>query len=122
MANEPVLGTTLIGAVALVKNGENQYVPKRLTADDSYDPPRLLVHTLGTMNMGLGSVYTEAMSYNGNLIEYHGWAAPGASKAAAVWAVVKYTYSGNLITDITWAGGLASFNQVWNDRASLSYS
>jgi len=122
MANEPIHSSTFIAGVAPNKNGEEQYIPVRITVDTSYDPPRLLVHSLGTVNTGLGNVYTQQMAYTGNLITYQGWAAPGTATSAAGWAIVLYTYSGNLLTGITWAGGAAAFNQVWDDRASLSYS
>ena len=54
---------------------------------------------------------------------YIGKAFKGNSdKAQPVWQIRKLTYSGQNVTDIQWAGGDDAFNQVWDDRASLSYS
>ena len=122
MANEPVIGSQIIAAVRPDKNSDGEYVPLRIVVDDTYDPPRLLIHVIGTLNTGLSGVYTEAFAYDGNNVEYHGWATPGSAKSAAVWAIVKFTYSGLLITDIQWAGGAATFDQVWDNRASLGFS
>lgn len=122
MANEPIYDSRFIAGVAPEKNVNGVYVPLRIVVDDNYDPPRLLVHILGTVNQGLTGVYTEAFDYTGDSVTYHGWATPGTAKSAAAWAIVKFTYSGSNVTDIQWAGGSASFNQVWDNRASLGYS
>ncbi len=58
---------------------------------------------------------------NGNVI-YAGKAAPGSAKSAAVWQIKNFLYSGSNVTDILWADGNASFDNIWDSRASLSYS
>ena len=66
---------------------------------------------------------TQAIAYDGsNQTEYIGYALPGSSKAAPIWLIKKLTYSGSLVTDIQFAGGEAKFNQIWDDRAGLSFS
>ncbi len=123
MANEPVRDSRFIAGVAPEKNSDGMYVPLRIVVDDSYDPPRLLAHVLGNLNNALPGVYTEAYAYDASSnLEYLGWAAPGSSKAAAVWAIVKYTYTGATITDKQWAGGAATFDQIWDNRTGLTYS
>jgi YD repeat-containing protein len=59
---------------------------------------------------------------SGNLI-YYGRAAIGSATSSAVWAIRKLTYdvSGNLLT-IQWANGNANYVNVWDNRASYSYS
>jgi YD repeat-containing protein len=54
---------------------------------------------------------------------YVGYAAPGTADSAAGWMICKYTYdsSGN-VTAARFAGGAADYDQVWDDRASLSYA
>ncbi len=52
---------------------------------------------------------------------YIGRAAPGASPSSAVWQITKIVFSG-AFTDELLAGGSEAFNQIWNDRTSLSYS
>lgn len=51
-----------------------------------------------------------------------GLAEPGTAKSADSWQIRKITYSGFAVTDIQFAGGTNNFDQVWNDRSSLSYS
>jgi hypothetical protein len=57
----------------------------------------------------------------GSGVTYVGNAAAGASVAAAVWQIKKIVELNGDIT-ITWADGNGQFDNVWNDRASLSYS
>lgn len=52
---------------------------------------------------------------------YHGWAAIGTSAAAASWKICKVVLTGDDAVT-TWADGDADYDNVWNDRASLSYS
>ena len=54
---------------------------------------------------------------------YEGYAAPGTATSAAAWQIVKHTYDGsdNRLTT-KFAGGTNDYNQVWDNRASLSYS
>jgi hypothetical protein len=53
-------------------------------------------------------------------IIYIGKAAIGSSTASAVWQITKLDTSSGLIK--TWADSDSSFNNVWDNRASLSYS
>ena len=142
MANEPVRGSNIIAAVKPTLDANGEIVPVRLTADDSYTPPRLVVElpdrtlrALGVVTIGAGTsvfgiadtgipAYTEAFAYvaGTSKVEYHGWAAPGSSKASLVWAIQKLTYSGDDITDLQWADGVKTFTKVWNDRATYTYS
>lgn len=54
---------------------------------------------------------------------YVGWALPGTADSAAAWLIAKITYdgSGNFLT-LRYANGVLQYNQVWNDRAALSYA
>lgn len=54
---------------------------------------------------------------------YVGIAAPGTATSAANWQIKKMTYdSNNNVTAVQYGGGTASFNQIWDNRASLTYS
>lgn len=67
--------------------------------------------------------YSVAVEYNGDgNVLYFGRALPGSAKSSAVWQVRKFTYSGQNLTDVQWADGNTKYDNVWNDRASLSYS
>lgn len=53
---------------------------------------------------------------------YKGEAVPGSSLAAAVWRVQKITVAVDGDVSIQWADGNDSFDNIWNNRASLIYS
>lgn len=52
---------------------------------------------------------------------YIGKAEPGSVEGNAVWQIQRLTVSGT-ITSVEWAGGIDAFDNVWDQRASLSYS
>ena len=64
-----------------------------------------------------------AMAYdsNGN-VEYIGKTTPGTSKATAGWQIKKFSYTGSNVTDIQYSDGDIEFDNIWNNRESLSYS
>ena len=64
-----------------------------------------------------------AAAYDGgdNLV-YLGRAVPGSAKGDAVWQISKFIYSGSNLTDVQWADGDQNYDNVWDNRASLSYS
>jgi hypothetical protein len=72
----------------------------------------------------LDAGYTQSFDYdgNGNAI-YQGWTVPyTANKASALWRICRFTYDGNnRVTDIQWADGNEMFDNVWNNRVSLTY-
>lgn len=51
---------------------------------------------------------------------YVGKAPVGSAASDAVWQIMKMVESAG-VTTITWADGDTVFNNVWNDRASLTY-
>ena|SRR3990167_745987 len=67
---------------------------------------------------------TTVLDYDGsNNLIYSGLASPGSSKAVAVWQIKKYTYDGSSnLTDIQYADGNLEYDNIWNNRASGSYS
>ncbi len=60
---------------------------------------------------------------SGATIIYEGYASPGTAVSAAAWQICKHTYDGsnNRLTT-KFAGGTNDYNQVWDNRAALSYS
>jgi len=54
-------------------------------------------------------------------VSYYGWAQIGSATSSAVWRIMKKTIS-STITTYTWADGNTSFDNIWDNRASLSYS
>lgn len=54
-------------------------------------------------------------------ITYVGEADPGSLTANPVWRVKRITDDGSEFTTVQWAG-TGVFDQIWDDRASLTYS
>lgn len=52
---------------------------------------------------------------------YVGKAVIGTGTSAATWQVMQVTTAG-VITTIAWADGDSGFDNIWDNRASLSYS
>jgi hypothetical protein len=61
------------------------------------------------------------MQYSGGNPLYVGKAVPGTLSSAAAWQIQRLTYTGDDLTLLEWADD-GKFTQVWDDRASLSYS
>lgn len=53
---------------------------------------------------------------------YVGKAPVGSSTSTACWQIFRLTNSATASIIIEWADGDDLFNNVWNDRATLSYS
>ncbi len=81
------------------------------------------VDSAGNVILTPETTFTQALDNNTNgQPDFIGFAAPGSDKSAAAWQIRKITYSGVFPTDIQFADGDALFNNVWNNRAGLSYS
>jgi YD repeat-containing protein len=82
------------------------------------------VRTYDTAMIELNRNYTQLIEYdgNGNAI-YIGGALPGTAQASTGWQIKRLSYdgSGNM-TAMEWADGDDNYDNVWGDRASLSYS
>ena len=53
---------------------------------------------------------------------YQGWAVIGSGEAEAVWLISKLIYVGGVFSERRWADGEGTFNKIWNDRDTYSYS
>lgn len=71
---------------------------------------------------GAGTVdYKQYVDVVSASVTYIGFADPGSNDASAVWKIKKIITTGEDI-EIVWADGNTNFDNVWNDRASLTYS
>ena len=52
---------------------------------------------------------------------YYGFADVGSLDASAVWRIFRETKSGS-VTSFTYADGDSNFDNIWDNRVSLSYS
>jgi hypothetical protein len=66
------------------------------------------------------NIRTEFDTTDGSVI-YCGWAERGSLTSAAKWRIKRITISGSLIS-MSWADGNINFDNIWNNRASLTYS
>lgn len=53
---------------------------------------------------------------------YIGYAQPGSLTSQNVWFIHRFQYSGGFLVRRQFANGRLSYDQVWDDRAALSYS
>lgn len=66
--------------------------------------------------------YKQLIAYNdNNQTLYVGLAAPGARESQAVWQIKKWTWEGTNLVSIKFADGNTAFDNIWDNRATLSY-
>ena len=75
------------------------------------------VKTVDQVNLAFRQSYDS----NGRL-EYYGESKPGSVTSDYVWRISKRTYSGNKLSGLLWAEGNTKFDNIWDNRAALSYS
>lgn len=72
-------------------------------------------------NFNLFGGYISLVDEASSTVTYLGKAVPSSITSAAVWQIQRISVSGT-ITAIELADGNAKFDNIWNNRASLSYS
>ena len=82
----------------------------------------LQVQHVATMNArpAVAELYMADYDGSGNLI-YEGWADPGTATSAALWVIKRYVFTGSNLTSYSFADGNASADNIWDNRASLTY-
>ena len=68
-----------------------------------------------------GTAYAIIYQQVNSTLAYLGYAVPGSLTSSPVWAIEKLVFAGGGAT-ITWANGSSSATNIWDNRASLSYS
>jgi len=83
----------------------------------------------GLQNLILGQASSDSLlsvrlDYDSDgLLIFRGRAASGRLSSEAKWQIQQFSYdSSSLLISILWANGSGKFNQIWDNRASLSYS
>lgn len=82
------------------------------------------VHIVAS-DIALGTVVEYATLYDQNVAgteAYVGAALPGTLTSAASWRIKKLVFGSDGDVTTTFADGNSSFDNVWNNRASLTYS
>jgi hypothetical protein len=88
----------------------------KVKADILDDPLEVSV----VADVGGSPTYATRLDEASATVTYVGKADIGSATASALWQIQKIDTSSGLV--ITWADGDALFDNVWNDRASLSYT
>lgn len=85
----------------------------------------LSVNTSGHLNINIASdgIADETVMIDeaSSSVTYVGKATAGTSTSSASWSISKITLSGS-VTAVQWADGDPAATNIWDDRASLSYS
>lgn len=75
---------------------------------------------LGFDGQNLSRMQADDLAVRYDSAGYIGYAAPGSLTSAAKWQICKLDSSSGVA--LTYANGSGNYNQVWDNRASLSYS
>ena len=67
--------------------------------------------------------YAQQVDFEGDTLIYKGHAEVGSNTASSVWRIQKIVFVGtDGDVEITWANGNALFNNIWDNRYSLTYT
>lgn len=66
--------------------------------------------------------YAKRLDFVSDALFYRGAAAPGSAESAPVWRISRVIIGADGDMTEEWAGGSSQFDQIWDARASLSYS
>jgi len=81
--------------------------------------PRLLDFSTTQVYTNADSVMEKRYAYSGSDLEYEGWShRPNAATDAAVWMIVKYSYSGSDKVRQQLPDDGPYFKYTWDDRAT----
>jgi hypothetical protein len=75
-----------------------------------------VVGNLSTASSQFSTLIDEASSS----VIYIGEAVPGSATSAALWLIKKINITGGFVS-ILCANGSSDYNQIWDDRSSLTY-
>mgnify|MGYP001570753858 CR=1 FL=1 len=65
----------------------------------------------------------QRVEYASATVQYVGYASPGSLTSASVWQIRRLTYDDRRrLTTVEFADGNANRDNVWENRATLSYS
>lgn len=99
---------------------------KKLKGDGNttvYGPSTAHIATEATLLKVAGEYAIQMDDVTTTSVTYVGKAAIGSSVNSAVWQIKRVDESGTPITTvITWADGNSSYDNVWSNRSSLTYS
>lgn len=76
------------------------------------------------VSLSAHTILTQRAAYDASSnVEYLGYALPGSATSSPVWLIKKMSYDvSNRFTGSTFADGNSEFDNIWDNRASLTYS
>ncbi len=101
-------------------NSDTQLKSVEIGGTDGSTVNRLKVNSDGSIVAGKSELITKIASPSTG-VYYVGKAAPGSSAASAVWQIKKLDTT-SIALDKTYADGVTTFTNIWNDRAGYAYS
>lgn len=72
-------------------------------------------------NVAIGNTWKKLIEVASPGVTYIGYANPGTTTASGTWQIKRIVETGS-VTSIEFADGNLNFDNVWNNRGSLSYS
>ncbi len=69
-----------------------------------------------------GDFFSERFDYDGDDLIYYGVAEVGTPASSPGWQIVQLGYTTGNLTSYLYAGGRSEYDQVWDDRATLTYT
>lgn len=109
--------------VGMIVTGHGPYTGEPL--DDGICQDTLIadIQTMltNTLNSLLNPAFDQLDDYVSSTVAYHGDASPGTLDTQALWRIKKIEVTGQTSV-ITFASGTSTFDKVWTNRLSYSYS
>lgn len=111
--------TVNVGDVS-IKDGTVDSQKLKVNPDGSIDVNAVL-DAAGGDNVAIGNTWKKYIDQPNATTTYIGASNPGSSTSSAAWQIKRITVSGTQ-TFIEFADGNLNFDNVWNNRAALTYN
>jgi YD repeat-containing protein len=85
----------------------------------------MIIHDESGDPITIDTNHTVLYTYSGTNMIYLGKAEPGSSGKTdqTIWQIRKYTYDGsNNLLKTEWADGNAKYDNIWDNRTTLTYT
>ena len=111
----------VIAQIQEIRNNLSRLLGKVKVTDGSNDMPAMDTSARAGFQHAVEMPLAARIDWATESVCYVGWAPPGSATDAACWRVKKIELSGDDVS-VTWSDGDAQYDNVWDNRASLSYS
>jgi hypothetical protein len=81
-----------------------------------------LTNRVEDLEMGISLALKYDQDMDPPTVAYLGQALPGTSTATAGWRIQKLAFAVDGDVSVTWADGNADMDNIWDNRAGLTYS